>query len=486
MRPPCRYAYLWLRWRQWRRWSAALISLWISSSLVLASGAGAQTSQEPAVASPLDEVVSAALLSPDLSVMAAGLIDSIGGRLSGTATGMRAERWAAHWLREAGVDSVWFETVEMPVWRRGELSIAVARPAALRGRKIVALAYGYSPGIAADSLPLIDIGRGDLELLRAMEAAADGAVLLTDVISPRVVEEAVAAGAAALLRVSFEPGRLPQARVAPVEGAPAPLPILALSNEDGRWLRRLSAAGAVHLRLHVDATTAPGRAANVVGELRGSDERADGIVLLGAHLDAWDVGDGALDNGTGVLAVMAAARALAAASERPRRTVRVVFFAGEELGLLGSRAYVAAHSESLTGIAAMLNMDMVGTAQGYGATGHPEADTLFARVAKQPALRRLVLSGEVDHGGGPGSDHQPFLLAGVPTIYVRTSLPPDAVRWYHNAGDTLEKIDLDAIRGSAAAAAAVAWELADSPGRPLLHLSPEETQQLIERLGWLN
>ncbi|NIM47668.1 MAG: hypothetical protein GTO22_00130, partial [Gemmatimonadales bacterium] len=78
--------------------------------------------------------------------------------------------------------------------------------------------------------------------------------------------------------------------------------------------------------------------------------------------------------------------------------------------------------------------------QGYGATGHPEADTTFARLAAQPELRDLGLEAEVDHGGGPGSDHQPFLLVGVPTIYVRTVLPPESPRWYHNAGDTMDKV----------------------------------------------
>ncbi len=143
-----------------------------------------------------------------------------------------------------------------------------------------------------------------------------------------------------------------------------------------------------------------------------------------------------------------------------------------------------AHSDELPGVVAMMNLDMVGAPLGYGATGHPEADTLFARLASEPELRDLGLVGEVDHAGGPGSDHQPFLLAGVPTIYVRSALPEDAPRWYHNAGDTLDKVDLDAVRATAAAVAAAAWALADHPGRPLRHLSEAQTKQLVQRLGW--
>ncbi len=260
---------------------------------------------------------------------------------------------------------------------------------------------------------------------------------------------------------------------------------MALSREDGLWLRRQLQAGPLQLSLGVRAETRPVAVANVVGELRGRDPDVAGqVFLLGAHLDSWDLGDGAVDNGTGVLAAMAAVRAIVATGVRPRRTVRVVLFAGEELGLWGSRAYVEKHTSALEGVVAMMNLDVVGSPQGYGATGHSEADTLFARLVRAPGLRDLGLRAVVDHGGGPGSDHQPFLLAGVPTIYVQSSLPPDAPRWYHNAGDTLDKIDFAALRASAAAVAASVWTLADHPGRPLRHLDAEETRLLVERLAW--
>jgi Iap family predicted aminopeptidase len=430
-------------------------------------------------------LVAGALDAPELPVMAAGLIDTIGGRLSGTPIGTRAEAWAAGWLRSLGADSVWYEVVHMPTWRRGTARLQVVSPAAVRHHKLAAIAYGYSPGIDADSLLLIDIGRGAPLALEALGPDAQGVVLLSDVVSPEVVAAAAEVGAAALLRVSLQPGRLPQARVAPTPERPAPLPILALSREDGLWLRRLLTMGPLTVGLHVEAETRQGTAANVVAEWWGSDPSVSGeAVLLGAHLDAWDLGAGALDNGTGVLAVMTAARAIAAATTRPRRTVRIVLFAGEELGLIGSRVYVNVHAEGLADIVAMMNLDMVGAPRGYGATGHDEADTLFARLAADPALRDLGLTAEVNHGGGPGSDHQPFLLAGVPTIYVRSALPEDAPRWYHNAGDTFDKIDLEAVQASGAAAAAAIWALADHPGRPLRHLTLEQTRDLIARLGW--
>ncbi|HSG81918.1 MAG TPA: M20/M25/M40 family metallo-hydrolase [Gemmatimonadota bacterium] len=433
----------------------------------------------------LDSVVTRALESPDLPAMAAGLIDTIGGRLPGSPTGTRAEAWAAGWLRSFGLDTVYYEVVRVPVWRRGSTQVRVTIPAVARQRPIAAIALGYSPGIVADSVPVVDVGRGDSATVAALGERVTGAAWLIDQVNPEVLQRAVQANAVAVLRITFQPGRLPQARAVPWPEPPSPIPVLSLSREDGLWLRRQAAAGPVLLQLRVEAETRAGTALNVVGEWRGSDPSATGeLFLMGAHLDAWDLGDGALDNGTGVLSVMTAMQALVAEGRRPRRTVRIVLFAAEELGLLGSREYVRAHAAELPKIAAMMNLDMVGAPTGYGATGHPEADTLFARLATETRLRDLGLVAEVNHGGGPGSDHQPFLLEGVPTIYVQTTLPPETPRWYHNAADTFDKIDLGAIRGAAAAVAAAAWALADHPGRPLRYLTPEETTQLLQRLGW--
>jgi hypothetical protein len=437
---------------------------------------------QQATSTGLSDVVEGALALPELPTMAAGLLDTIGGRLPGTAAGTRAEAWAAGWLRSFGFDTVWHELVRIPIWRRGETYVRVVAPGVLRHRPIAAVAYGYSPGIDADSVPLIDIGRGDA--LEDPGTRFQGAALLSDAVSEELIARAVEAGAVAVLRVSLEPGRLPQARVAPVTESTA-LPVLALSREDGLWLRRLAVTASPLLTLLVEAEVRAGTVLNVVGELRGRDASvADEVFLLGAHLDSWDLGDGALDNGTGVLSVMTAAGALGSAAARPRRTIRVVFFAAEELGLFGSREYVQAHAAEMPSLVAMMNLDMVGAPEGYGATGHDEADTVFARLAQEPHLRDLGLTGTVNHGGGPGSDHQPFLLAGVPTIYVQTSLPPETPLWYHNAADTFDKIELEAVRRTGAAVAAAVWGLADHPGRPLHFLGEAETQQLIQRLGW--
>ena len=229
-------------------WSMSLVL----SLMVDGAEARAATHQEP-IDSALVAVVARALESPQLAGMAAGLADTIGGRLSGTADGDRAEIWAARWLRSFGFDSVWHEPVPFPVWRRGASQVQIVAPASLHRRGLDAIAYGYSPGVDVDSIPVVDMGRGDAAAIRQAGRQWRGVAVLTDIVSPEVIAAAAEVGVVALLRIAFEPGRLPQARVAPWEDAPAPVPILGLSREDGLWLRRQLAAGPLAMSLHVVA-----------------------------------------------------------------------------------------------------------------------------------------------------------------------------------------------------------------------------------------
>ncbi|MBI4513489.1 MAG: Zn-dependent exopeptidase M28 [Gemmatimonadetes bacterium] len=441
----------------------------------------------PGQLEPRDSLLAAiaarAIASERVVSLALGLVDSIGARLSGTPAGARAETWALAQLSDVGLDSVWAEPVPLRVWERGPADITVASASALAGRRIRVAAYGYSPPAHRLNVPLVDLGRGDPAALRRVRQSASGSILLCDVVVEELVQEAAAAGAVALLRVSMEPGTLIQGRMAPAARPPAPLPVLATTLEDGLWLRRQLAYGEVRLDVNVQTSLRDGEARNIIGEWRGR-AAPDEVVLLGAHLDSWDLGAGALDNASGVLTALEAVRSVVESGRRPRRSIRVVLFAAEELGLVGSRAYVARHAPSLARIVAMFNFDMVGRPDGYGATGHAEGDTLLAGLTRHPSLESLALSPEVDHGGGAGSDHQPFVLAGVPALYVRTSLAPETLRWYHNAGDTLDKMDLDGVRRAAAAAAVAAWAIADAPGRVFRHLGEKETRELVRRLRW--
>jgi carboxypeptidase Q len=195
--------------------------------------------------------------------------------------------------------------------------------------------------------------------------------------------------------------------------------------------------------------------ANVIGEVRGRD-LANEIVLLGAHLDSWDVGDGAIDDGAGVGIVLEAAHL--AVALKPRRTIRVVLFMNEEYGLSGATAYAAAHQAELSHHVAAMEADAgAGAPTGFGVSGGETARAMLARMI--PPLAALTGS-DIRISEQAGADISALHDVGVPEVSVRQDVS-DYFEWHHTDGDTADKIDPDAISRTAAAFAVLAADLAE-------------------------
>jgi carboxypeptidase Q len=266
---------------------------------------------------------------------------------------------------------------------------------------------------------------------------------------------------------------------------PARIPAISLSREEGEWLRhRMQSDGdAWKLRIRVEAHRTRARARNVIGEIPGADREE--ILLLGAHLDAWSLGAGALDNGTGVGVLLETARLLAQLQGkgwRPARSIRFVLFMAEEPGLIGSRAYVAEHRRDLDRIRAMINLEMVGEPRAYVSHGHDEAVETLEATARR--LRGLGL-GRTRNSILLHSDHQPFLLEGVPTIGLLSAIPPAQSEVYHSAADTFDKLDFPALQRSAAATAVLLYDLASAGSLALRRYGRGETAAMLESQGVL-
>jgi Zn-dependent M28 family amino/carboxypeptidase len=216
----------------------------------------------------------------------------------------------------------------------------------------------------------------------------------------------------------------------------------------------------VRFRLRLGARDLPQeRSSNVVGELRGS-ERPEEIVLLACHLDSWDLGTGALDDGAGCGIVLDVARQLARADVKPRRTVRVVLFANEENGLDGAKAYAEAHRDELDRHAVALEADAGdGRVFAVRVRGGEGADSL--RTALGAALEPLGVLADFEPAHG-GADLSPLRKAGVPLVDLAQDMD-GYFDLHHTANDTFDKIDRDAIAQAAGAWFAAARVLADSP-----------------------
>jgi Iap family predicted aminopeptidase len=238
------------------------------------------------------------------------------------------------------------------------------------------------------------------------------------------------------------------------------IPAAAITAEDADRLHRLLGHGeTVRVRLRMTpATHSDAPSANVLAELRGR-ERPEEVVVIGAHLDSWDVGCGALDDGAGVAIVMETMRLLRALDLRPRRTLRAVLFTNEENGLAGGKAYAKAHADELARHVAAVEVDSgAGRPLGAGVKAGPGAVAALAEILKPLAAIDAASAGD----GGGGADISAMIPAGVPQIGLRQ----DALRYFdyhHTEADTLDKVDPRLLAQNVAAFAVLAYGLADMP-----------------------
>ena len=448
---------------------------------------GATVDDAPVNEAVLDHLIAACLAHPRAHAALGELCDTLGGRVSGTASGAAAEDWGLGLFRQWGFETAGFEALSVPVWERGPLEAEVTAPAAW---SLTAVAHGFSPIEVDLRAELIDLGFAEQEDYAGAGTRVRGRLVLCDEgVRPgrRALHRseklglAAAHGAAGLLILSSAEGGL--ARTGVCHPDLAPIPSLGISREDGLRLRRLASrsdAAPPMLRMRMRNRFSAGHARNVLAELPGREPGAD-LVLAGAHLDSWDLAQGATDNGLGAAIVLEMARALAAlpASLRPRRRLRFALWAAEETGLRGSKAYVATHADELSRHTAVMNFDMTGDPYGYWAPGRANRSTLLTRLARR--LAPLGMREVLRHEAGLHSDHQPFMLAGVPVVSLLGELGEQGGRYYHSVGDTFEKVSLPGLCRAAAVGAITLWALAEVDDALCLpHLDPTAVRGMID------
>ncbi len=410
------------------------------------------------------------------------LCDAVGGRPAGGPAAAHAEEWAFDLFTKWGLEGVRFESFPIRAWTRGPLTVSALAPSKW---SIIAMAHGQCPAKADVEAPVLDLGHGEVDDYNEAGESVLGKIILCDEgvrVGRRVLHRteklklAVEHGAAGLVILSSASGGLP--RTGTCYRTEAPIPSLGISSEDGLRLRRMLEGGerpVVGIKMENGFHDAEGR--NVLAEIPGTDA-PDEVVLAGAHLDSWDVAQGATDNGLGSAIVLEMARALAALQERPRRTIRFALWAAEEIGLLGSNHYAAARTSELSDHVAVMNFDMTGDPHGFWSPGREGPDALLDGLSTQ--LAGLGMKRERTSKAGLHSDHQPFMLEGVPTVGLQATLPNDAGRYYHSVGDTFEKVSLPALARAAAVGAHTLWAIADAPQRPWPRLSPQEVRKMID------
>jgi hypothetical protein len=419
------------------------------------------------------------------------LTDTIGGRVTGTPEADRAVGWAVEALRHAGVDDVHTEKFAVPVgWTEGRTAVEILSPTPFR---VHLTSIGWSPptpdgGITAN---VVDVSNGDDAGFAKAGAAVAGAIVLVHTTllqtwadlageyqtDPQIVRRAMNAGAAAVFWMSTRPNLLLYRRTGTVDGHLESLPQAVVAREDAERMARLLASGQ-KIRAHLDmpnkVSAGPVESEDAIAEIRGR-EKPDEFVILGAHLDSWDLGTGALDNGCDAAMVIDAARVIHASGSVPRRSIRFVLFTGEEQGMLGSWAYARAHRPELGDMDAGVFFDSgTGPVTGYTLSGRKDA-LAAVREALKPieslGVKQFTLDASADR------DNFDFLLEGIPTLVVNQE-PANYISNYHAASDTFDKVDMTELKHQVAIAAVTAYALADAPER----IAPRQSRTQIEKL----
>jgi Iap family predicted aminopeptidase len=298
------------------------------------------------------------------------------------------------------------------------------------------------------------------------------------VLRARAIRLCADAGVTAMLIASDKPHRMLYTSAYAIYPR-APIPVLSVAREDALLLQRLLKTDPVRLVIDVrnDFVSGPLPERNVVAELPGSGRE---IVVLGAHYDSWDWGQGANDNGSGVAAVLDAARILRTLDTTPAATIRFVFFSGEEEGCLGSRAYVETHRAELDRHRALILMD--GGAQapiGFSVKGRHD---LVAPLTPVLAPLEVLGAGRVLPDGEVASDDETFLAAGVAALELMTE-PGEYDTNHHAISDTFDKVDPRSLAADTAALAGAALAIAQLDRAPASRLSVRETTEFLERTG---
>jgi carboxypeptidase Q len=402
----------------------------------------------------------------------AALTDASGPRFSGTPGLDRAIQWALQEMKRDGLEDVHTEPVMIPKWVRGAESAEIIEPAHL---DMAMLGLGDSVNTPPQGVQAEILIVHSFEDLETRGAQARGRIVVFNVPFTNYTESvrfrtasasrASAYGAVAVLVRSIGPNglRLPHTGVLQYVGGSPQIPGAAIASEDADRLQRMVDGGSrVVVRLKMSAhfeKDVP--SANVIGELRGREQPSE-IVLVSGHLDSWDVGDGASDDGGGCVVTWEALRLMKKLNLRPRRTVRLVLWTNEENGGRGGRAYRERHLKELSRHILLMESDTgVARPLGFGFTGGDKARRTVETIA---TLLNSIGATRISPGG-EGADIGPSAAeARIPSM----SLDVDTSRFFvihHTQADTVDKVDPAEMARSAAAVAVMTYVVADMPAR---------------------
>jgi Iap family predicted aminopeptidase len=414
------------------------------------------------------------------------LCDEYDSRWPGSGNDRLACEYMVEKLKEYGLEDPHMEEFNHPGWIRGTSQLEVIDP---KNKEIscIALPMTCEGSVEGD---LVILGDGPVEVYEERKDDIEGNIVMVTSRTPRGMkrslhrsekyQRSVLAGAQGWIFMNHYPAYGP-----PTGGISPIIPAVGVSYEDGSYLARLlERKGKVRVRLETECRNLTVKTWNVVADLPGTGAGDDEITIYGAHYEGHDIAVGALDDATGAICVMETARVLSQERANLKRPMRFILFGSEEIGLLGSRAYVEQHPKEMERIRFMLNFDAAGRAgrQGFNLSGHKELEPLFGEIADA-----IGVDIPIWQSISPYSDHWPFLLKGVPT--GRMGDPEEARRrggrgFGHTKYDTVDKVDFRVVRECVGNAVIGALRIVNADAWPQVRRSQEEIESLVESQGY--
>ena len=422
------------------------------------------------------------------------LTEDVGGRMSGSPAAARAVAWGVAAFRDAGVD-VHTEKFTMPVtWSEGSSRLEILSSESFPVH-LVSVAWAPATPRGGISAPVLLAGEGtEADFARIGSTARDKILLVHSstlgswddlfqeyMKAPGIIRRAKDSGALAILWMSTREGTLLYRHSNTLVGKIDILPQAILARDDAlRFEHLLTHSKSVRVRLNLpNHIGGPAEQENVVAEIRGR-EKPEEWVLLGAHLDSWELGTGALDNGCNAALVIEAARDIMLTGIRPRASIRFVLFGGEEQGMLGSWAYARAHRAELDRVRVVIVFDMgVGKTTGFMLSGRKDIE-----AGVREAMKPIESWGANEHvqDAALGTDNFDFLLEGVPNL-IANQVEGNYIRNYHASSDTLDKVDFTGLKRNTAIAAVTAFGIAERAVPLGQRQSRAEIEALLKATG---
>ncbi len=412
---------------------------------------------------------------------------TIGHRLTGSENGKKAEEYTFNKFKEYGFDDVKYVEFEVEAWSRGTIAVEID------GESTPAVTLGHAPLAADVTGMLVDMGNGlEADYAAKPDAVKDKIALvyigilegseegLNNLHRSEKTAIAIQYGAKGIVIINQVDGGVLLTGTASVTGELIPIPAVCIGKEKGMEVKEKLKSSEVAAHITMTNKSEMIKARDVVATIKGS-EIPDERIILGGHLDSWDLATGAIDNGIGSFSVLDIARAFKANNLKPKRTVQFVMFMGEEQGLLGSTYMVEqeAKNGTIEQVKYMMNLDMSGNPIGMNAGGKLDDPDFFTNLGADIQQVDTVFQNKFSNRSGLHSDHQPFMLEGVPIFSVISNLDRSIYGCYHSDCDDFKLVNEQHMVNTARFGTMMLYGLANADTLPAKKMDSETTKQFM-------